>query len=263
VRFENNYVNHASHAFVFQGANGNVWWSGNTVANSTAKFYGENNAVLASAPLETVFTPSYGFAKRSVANLPVENPLHAGVGGRWGSMPTYDQAFGQSNKAPTVSVTAPAAGASVVTSAKLTLGATAADGDGKIASVAFYVGRTLVGSATTAPYTATVSGLPAGTHSIVAVATDNSGLKRTSEFVTISVSPEAPVGATQKTGDRIAVRVVWTDLRGEVVQDQIQWLDPDDLSPTLPQGAVGMLVARIHLPNGAMVGLRRFAGMRD
>jgi pectate lyase len=87
VRFENNYVNHASHAYVFQGANGNVWWSGNTVANSTAKFYDENNAVLASAPLETVFTPSYGYTKRTVANLPTENPLHAGVGGRWGKMP--------------------------------------------------------------------------------------------------------------------------------------------------------------------------------
>jgi len=263
VRFENNYVNHASHAYVFQGANGNVWWSGNTVANSSAQFYDENSAVLASAPLESVFSPSYAYAKRTVANLPTENPLNAGVGGRWGKMPTYNQAFGVSNKAPTVSVTAPAAGASVVSSASLVLTATATDADGKVASVAFYVGRTLVGTATSAPYTVTVSGLPTGTHSIVAVATDNSGLLRTSEFVTVSVTQGAPVGANGAVRERIAARVVWTDLRGGILQDGIQWLDPDDLSPALPQGASGMLVARIHQPGKPVVGIRRLVAAAD
>lgn len=263
VRFENNYVNHASHAFVFQGANGNVWWSGNTVANSTAKFYGENNAVLASAPLETVFTPSYGYTKRTVANLPTENPLHAGVGGRWGKMPTYNQAFGVSNKAPTVVLTAPGLGTSIPSSASLVLTATASDADGKVASVAFYVGRSLVGTATAAPFSVTVTGLPAGNHSIVAVATDNSGLVRTSEFVTVAVAKDAPVRAERGVGARIAARVVWMGVRGETLEDEIQWLDPDDLSPTAPAGRAGFLVGQIHIAGRPVVGIRRFVVKPD
>jgi len=199
VRFENNYVNHATHAFVFQGANGNVWWSGNTVANSTAKFYDENSAVLAAAPLESVFTPSYSYVKRAVANLLTENPANAGVGGRWGKMPTYNQAFGQSNKAPSVSLTSPSAGATFASGATLTLTATASDADGKIASVAFYIGNSLVGTATASPYSVTVSGVPAGMHSIVALATDNSGLAMKSDFVTIAVTQDAPVFTSGKS----------------------------------------------------------------
>lgn len=199
VRFENNYVNHASHAFVFQGANGNVWWSGNTVANSTAKFYGEKSEVLASAPLETVFSPSYAYAKRTVANLPTENPLHAGAGGRWGRMPTYNQAFGMSNKAPMVAVTSPAPGTTAIATASLTLTASASDADGSVAKVDFYLGRSLVGSATAAPFSVAVSGLPAGVHSIIAIATDNSGLRGTSDFLTLTVTSSAPAFTSGKS----------------------------------------------------------------
>jgi len=199
VRFENNYVNHATHAFVFQGANGNVWWSGNTTANSTAKFYDENSAVLASAPLETVFTPSYSYAKRTVANLPTENPLNAGVGGRWGKVLVYNQAFGQSNKAPTVTLTSPVAGASLAAPASLTLTATASDADGTVKSVAFYAGTQLLGTATASPWSVAATAIPAGTWSLVAVATDNSGLIRMSDFVTVVVAQSAPVFTSGKS----------------------------------------------------------------
>ncbi|MEN9355090.1 MAG: hypothetical protein RL318_2415 [Fibrobacterota bacterium] len=226
VRFENNYVNHATHAYVFQGANGNVWWSGNTTANSTAKFYGENSVVLASAPLETVFTPSYSYAKRAVANLPTENPLNTGAGGRWGKPLVYNQGFGQSNKAPAVALTSPVVGVSLTAPATLTLTATASDADGSVKSVAFFAGTQLLGTATASPWSVSAASIPAGTHSVVAVATDNSGLTRVSDFVTLTVASSAPVFTSGKSlsvseNTVAVVKVVATSPSGKVVSYSI------------------------------------------
>src|SRR6266545_2715238 len=76
---------------------------------------------------------------------------------------------------PTVALTSPTGGASFFAPATISLAATASDPDGTVVRVDFFKGNTLIGSSTTAPYTATWSNVPIGSYSITAKATDNSG----------------------------------------------------------------------------------------
>lgn len=93
--------------------------------------------------------------------------------------------------APTVSITAPASGATV--SGTVAITATAAAGAGynlTIASVQFYVDGTSVGTATASPYTVNWNAAMAanGSHSLTAKATDNMGDSTTSAAVTVTVT---------------------------------------------------------------------------
>ena len=97
-----------------------------------------------------------------------------------------------SNLAPAVSLTTPAHGATFTAPAAVTMGATASDGDGSIARVEFYRDATLVGTDTSAPYTATLSSLPAGSYTLTATAVDNRGASPTSAPAVISVAASAP-----------------------------------------------------------------------
>lgn len=96
---------------------------------------------------------------------------------------------GSTNRAPTVSLTAPAGGATYTAPATISLAATASDPDGTIARVDFYRGSTLISSDTSSPYTATWSSAAAGTYSLTAVARDNAGATTTSTAVTVTVNP--------------------------------------------------------------------------
>jgi hypothetical protein len=66
--------------------------------------------------------------------------------------------------------------------------AAANDGDGTISRVDFFAGTTLLGSDTTQPYGVTWTGVPAGTYSLTAVATDNDGGTATSATVGVTVN---------------------------------------------------------------------------
>ena len=92
------------------------------------------------------------------------------------------------NQLPTVSITSPAANAVFNAPANLTITANAADPGGQVANVAFFNGATLLGADYTAPYTYDWSNLPAGTYTITARVTDNSGVVVTSSAVTIKVN---------------------------------------------------------------------------
>jgi hypothetical protein len=101
------------------------------------------------------------------------------------------------NKPPTVSMTAPANGATFPGGSNITLAATAADSDGTIAKVAFYRGgSTLIGTATTSPYAVVWSNVPPGNYSLTAVATDNSGASTTSSAISITVTANKPPSVT-------------------------------------------------------------------
>jgi hypothetical protein len=91
------------------------------------------------------------------------------------------------NKPPTVSLTAPANGASYTTPVTITLSATASDPEGKMSKVEFYSGSTLLGTDTSSPYSFSWSPA-AGTYSIKAVAYDTSGLTATSASVSVTVT---------------------------------------------------------------------------
>ena len=191
VRYENSYIDNGQGYLAEWGDNGYVYFSGVTFGNGTKQQHRYNGTVKSGVPQAETFTPNYSFEKRTVANLPKEIPNLVGVGGRYGKMPEYNQGFGQSNKAASVALTAPAAGTKFKAGEAVTLKADAKDGDGSVKSVAFYVGNTLVGTATSSPYQVTAKDLEPGTHSAVAVVTDNSGLMQMSEFATFAVEGAA------------------------------------------------------------------------
>ena len=187
VRYENSYIDNGAGYLAEWGDYGYVYFSGVTLGSGTKQQHRYNGTVTSGIPQAETFTPSYTFEKRTVANLPKEIPSLSGVGGRYGKMPEYDQGFGQSNKAASVSLTAPTADAKFDAGKTVTLKADAKDNDGSVKSVAFYVGNTLVGTATASPYQVETKDLEPGTHSAVAVVTDNSGLTWMSQYVTFTV----------------------------------------------------------------------------
>ena len=95
------------------------------------------------------------------------------------------------NESPTVSLTAPADGATFTAPATITISANAADSDGSVSRVDFYQGSTLVGSDTAAPYSVTWSNVPAGSYTLTARATDDDGAVMTSAARTITVNAPA------------------------------------------------------------------------
>ena len=190
VRYENSYIDNGQGYLAEWGDYGYVYFSGVSFGNGT-KQHRYNGTVKSGIPTAETFNPSYSFEKRTVANLPKDIPSLSGVGGRYGKMPEYNQGFGQSNKAASVSMTAPTTGTKFKAGEAVTLKADAKDSDGTVKSVAFYVGNTLVGTATSSPYQVVVKDLEPGTHSAVAVVTDNSGLTQMSEFATFVVEGAA------------------------------------------------------------------------
>jgi hypothetical protein len=199
VRYENSYIDNGQGYLAEWGDNGYVYFSGVSFGNGTKQQHRYKGTVTQGVPNAATFTPSYSFEKRTVANLPKEIPNLAGVGGRYGKMPEYNQKFGQSNKAASVTLTAPAADAKFQVGAAVTLKADAKDNDGTVKNVAFYVGNTLVGTANAAPYQVSVEGVAPGTYSAVAVVTDNSGLSWMSEYVTFAVEGSAESSSSAVT----------------------------------------------------------------
>ena len=107
---------------------------------------------------------------------------------------------------PSVSITSPAAGQIFTPGSSITVAAAAASsGSGSITSVAFFestsaASNTLIGTATTSPYSVTWANVPAGSYSLTAVATDNLGQATTSNPVAITVSaPTVVVSPTALT----------------------------------------------------------------
>lgn len=89
---------------------------------------------------------------------------------------------------PVVAITLPSAGANYSAPAAIQIDANASEAGGSITKVDFYRGSTLVGTATSAPYSIIWSGVPAGNYSITAKATDARGISTTSAAVPITVT---------------------------------------------------------------------------
>jgi RHS repeat-associated protein len=93
------------------------------------------------------------------------------------------------NPPPTVAITSPASGATFVAPANIVLTAAASDSNGTVSKVEFYRGKTLIGTATAAPYSVTWANVAAGSYTVTAKATDNGGASATSAGVSITVTP--------------------------------------------------------------------------
>jgi hypothetical protein len=126
------------------------------------------------------------------------------------------------NNPPTVSVTSPSNGAAIITGTATTLTASAADVDGTVTQVEFFVDGVSVGTDNAAPFTANYTAV-AGNHNITAVATDNKGDNTTSSTVAVTVADnQAPTvtvaGSNGIVGDVITLTSTASDVDGSVAQ---------------------------------------------
>ncbi len=95
------------------------------------------------------------------------------------------------NMPPTVTLTNPASGAVFAAPANVTLQASASDSDGTVTNVHFLIGSTNLGNATVPPYSAVANSLAAGSYTLSAVASDNSGATATNSVSISVVNPVA------------------------------------------------------------------------
>ncbi|MBA3638841.1 MAG: metallophosphoesterase, partial [Acidobacteria bacterium] len=97
-----------------------------------------------------------------------------------------------SNAAPSVTLASPVTGTTFIAPASTTLSASASDSDGTVVRVDFYANAALIGSDNTAPFQVSWSGVPAGTYTLTARATDDDGAATTSAPVTVTVEAGTP-----------------------------------------------------------------------
>ena len=100
------------------------------------------------------------------------------------------------NRLPTVSLTAPANGASVTVNTSVTLSANASDPDGSVAKVEFFDGASKLGEDATSPYSYSWLPTVTGAHSITARVTDDRGGTATSAAASVTVTAAANVPPT-------------------------------------------------------------------
>ena len=92
---------------------------------------------------------------------------------------------------PTATITAPLNGANVVTGNAVSIAASAS-ASGSITSVQFLVDGTSIGTDLTFPYTASYTATTNGSHTITAIATDNTGATGNATGVVINVAANIP-----------------------------------------------------------------------
>ena len=109
------------------------------------------------------------------------------------------------NTPPTVSLSAPADGATYTAPATIDLTASASDSDG-IDRVEFYQGSSLLGTATASPYSYTWNNVPAGTYTLTAKAYDSLGASTVTAPVNVTVSSGGTtrVNAASQTNGGVA-----------------------------------------------------------
>ena len=112
---------------------------------------------------------------------------------------TFRIAYAAANQPPTISLTAPANGATFTTPVNVTVSASASDKDGAVARVDFYRGSTLIGYDTSSPYSVIWTSPPAGSYTLKAVARDNDGALTTSASRSITVRAATSTSTTTKT----------------------------------------------------------------
>ncbi|TCI84506.1 carbohydrate-binding protein [Tenacibaculum sp. M341] len=100
---------------------------------------------------------------------------------------------GGGNESPQVSLTSPVNGSNYSVNETIQLTANASDADGTVAKVEFFANGSLIATENTAPYITDTTIAQAGTYSITAKATDNSGAVTTSSPVSITVKAASEV----------------------------------------------------------------------
>lgn len=126
-------------------------------------------------------------------------------------------------KAPTVSLTQPLNGLQLETGANLEMAADASDADGNVVAVRFFLDGVLVATDTTAPFSASVSGLSDSLYQVTAQAEDNDGLTSDSASATVRIGEvpnQPPVADFSWQTDNLTVNLNAgnsTDIDGSIV----------------------------------------------
>ncbi|MBS9941150.1 chitinase C-terminal domain-containing protein [Vibrio alginolyticus] len=144
------------------------------------------------------------------------NPAQSGEWGEWETLGACDGAGPvdpPQNEVPTVTLTSPSASASVTAGDVVNLAADAADTDGTVSKVEFFVDGVLVGQATSAPYAASWTATE-GQHEFSTKAYDDAGAVSTASVVTLTVASAQP-GNEAPTVD-VALSASSIDLGGSV-----------------------------------------------
>ncbi|MCB0997401.1 MAG: hypothetical protein KDB21_20050, partial [Acidimicrobiales bacterium] len=106
----------------------------------------------------------------------------------------FSGVIGGQNAAPSVAITSPVSGGHVTANQAVVVSASASDTDGTVARVDFEVDGTVIGTDTTAPYSAVWLPTVAGSATLTATAVDNLGAQTTSTPVAITVDPPSGGG---------------------------------------------------------------------
>ena len=142
--------------------------------------------------------------------------------------PNVDRSFqvtATSNQSPTVALITPTNNSAYVAPAIVPLYALASDPDGTIAKVEFYNGATLLGTATSAPYTFRWTAVGAGSYAITAKAYDNQSATVVSAIATINVSATGQQASFIHTADfpisNTPLNLVIGDFNGDAKLDLV------------------------------------------
>ncbi|MDW1671189.1 MULTISPECIES: chitinase C-terminal domain-containing protein [unclassified Vibrio] len=144
------------------------------------------------------------------------NPAQSGEWGEWETLGACDgtgPVDPPQNEVPTVTLTSPSASASVTAGDVVNLAADAADTDGTVSKVEFFVDGVLVVQATSAPYAASWTATE-GQHEFSTKAYDDAGAVSTASVVTLTVASAQP-GNEAPTVD-VALSASSIDLGGSV-----------------------------------------------
>ncbi len=133
------------------------------------------------------------------------------------------------NGAPQVALSAPANGTVATAGTAITLTASASDADGTVTGVRFLANGIVVGNAAAAPFSAAWTPSAAGSYTVIAQATDNSGNVTSSSAVSVVISANgAPTvaltapsnGASIRVGTSVNVTGTATDSDGTITSVQ-------------------------------------------
>jgi hypothetical protein len=164
------------------------------------------------------------------------------------------------NQLPTATLTSPASGTSFVAPASINLTANASDADGTVSKVEFFNGNNKLGEDLTAPYSFTWSNVAAGTYSLTARATDNSGATANSAAISITVNPAANQLPTVNAGadktitlpvNSVSFTATASDADGSIAS--YTWTQVSGPSTATLSGAASATLTASNLIQGAYV----------
>jgi uncharacterized protein (TIGR03790 family) len=160
--------------------------AGGAVVNLTS-----SNTVAATVPSSITIPAGATTASFNIKTNPVTSELIAKITASASGGVISNTLIVNRNDAPSVMLTSPLAGQTFTAPANITLSANASDSDGQVTRVDFYAGATLIGTASTKPFSVTWSNVAAGDYTLTAIATDNAGATESSDAVNVRVNPEA------------------------------------------------------------------------